>query len=71
MSEYVNYFVVNDKLKRLFVYLYDARFIEPKYRSAVWVIERDDVESYIERMKQVKKEALKQVERAIREMERR
>lgn len=71
MSEYVNYFVVNDKLKRLFVYLYDARFIEPQYRSAVWVIERDDVESYIERMKQIKKEALKQIERAIREMERR
>ena len=71
MSEYVNYFVVNEKLKRLSVYLYDARFIEPEFRSAAWVIERDDVESYVERMKQVEKEALKQIEKAIREMERR
>lgn len=69
MAEYVNYFIVNDKLKRLFVYLYDPRFIEPKLRSAVWVIERDDIQLRIERMKEVKKEVLKQIEKAIKEME--
>lgn len=70
MSEYVNYFLVNDKLKRLFVYLYDSRFIEPKLRSAVWVIERDDVQLHIERMKEIKKEILKQLDRAVKELER-
>lgn len=70
MAEYVNYFIVNDKLKRLFVYLYDSRFIEPKLRSAVWVIERDDVQFRIERMKEIKKEILKQLDRAVKEMER-
>lgn len=71
MAEYVNYFLVNDKLKRLFVYLYDTRFIEPKFRSAVWVIERDDIQFRIERMKEVKKEVLKQIDKAVKEMERR
>lgn len=69
MSEYINYFIVNDKLKRLFVYLYDPRFIEPKLRSAVWVIERNDVQSRIERMKQIKQDILAQLDEAVREME--
>lgn len=69
MAEYVNYFIVNSKLKRLFVYLYDPRFIEPKFRSYVWIIERKEIKHYIDRMKAVKEEALKKIESAIKEME--
>lgn len=69
MSEYINYFIVNDKLKRLFVYLYDPRFIDDKFRSAVWVIEREDIQYRIERMNEVKKEVLNQLDKAIKQME--
>lgn len=69
MAEYINYFVVNDKLKRLFIYLYDPRFIEPKFRSAVWVLERKDIQAKIERIKQIKQSVLEQIDNAIKQME--
>ena len=53
MAEYINYFLVNDKLETLYVFLYDPRFLLEHLRTKVFKIERSDIRYEIERMRDV------------------
>ena len=52
-AEYLNYFLVNDKLEKLFVFLYDPRFIIEGLTWHAFEIKREDILYEIERMKDV------------------
>lgn len=52
-AEYLNYFLVNDKLKTLYVFLYDPRFYLEHLRTKAFKLERKDMEYEIERMRDV------------------
>ena len=56
-AEYLNYFLVNDKLKTLYVFLYDPRFLLEHLRWHAFKIERSDVEYDIERMRDIDAQA--------------
>lgn len=52
-GEYMNYFLVNDKLERLYIFLYDPRFLSEKLQTAVFTIERKDVLNQLRRLRQI------------------
>lgn len=52
-AEYLNYFLVNDKLETLYVFLYDPRFIIEGLTWHAFKIKRDDIHYEIERMKDI------------------
>lgn len=52
-AEYLNYFLVNDKLEKLFVFLYDPRFIIEGLTWHAFEIKREDILYEIERMKDI------------------
>lgn len=52
-AEYLNYFLVNDKLETLYVFLYDPRFIVRGLTWHAFEIKRADIEYEIERMRDV------------------
>jgi hypothetical protein len=52
-AEYLNYFLVNDKLKTLYVFLYDPRFYLEHLRTKAFKLERKDMKYEIERMRDV------------------
>ena len=52
-AEYLNYFLVNDKLETLYVYLYDPRFMVEKLTWHAWELKRSDLVADIERMRDV------------------
>lgn len=52
-AEYINYFLVNDKLDTLYVFLYDPRFLLEHLRWHAFKLERKDLEYEIERMRDV------------------
>ena len=52
-AEYLNYFLVNDKLETLYVFLYDPRFIIEGLTWHAFEIKRDDIRYEIERMKDI------------------
>ena len=52
-AEYLNYFLVNDKLQTLYVFLYDPRFMFEHLRTRAFEIKRKDVEYDIERMRDI------------------
>lgn len=56
-AEYMNYFLVNDKLKTLYVFLYDPRFMFEHLRIKAFKIERDQIAYDIERMRDIDAEA--------------
>lgn len=56
-AEYMNYFLVNDKLKTLYVFLYDPRFMFEHLRTKTFKIERDQIAYDIERMRDIDAEA--------------
>lgn len=56
-AEYLNYFLVNDKLKTLYVFLYDPRFLLEHLRWHAFKIERSDIEYDIERMRDIDTQA--------------
>lgn len=56
-AEYMNYFLVNDKLKTLYVFLYDPRFMFEHLRTKAFKIERDQIAYDIERMRDIDAEA--------------
>lgn len=56
-AEYLNYFLVNDKLKTLYVFLYDPRFLLEHLRTKVFKFEREDILGDIERMRDIDEEA--------------
>lgn len=52
-AEYLNYFLVNDKLKTLYVFLYDPRFLLEHLRWHAFKLERGDIEYDIERLRDI------------------
>ena len=52
-AEYLNYFLVNDKLQTLHVFLYDPRFLLEHLRWHDFVIKRDAFSYEIERMRDI------------------
>ena len=52
-AEYLNYFLVNDKLQTLYVFLYDPRFMYEHLKTKVFKISRSDVAYEIERMRDI------------------
>lgn len=63
-TEYANYFLVNQKLEALVVFIYDPRFMNKNLRSHYWFVYRKDLESEIKALKQVKKLVLKELKEA-------
>lgn len=63
-TEYANYFLVNQKLEALVVFIYDPRFIIPNLRSHYWFVYRKDLDAEIKALKQVKKLVLKELKEA-------
>lgn len=51
--EYLNYFLVNDKLETLYVFLYDPRFMYEHLKTKVFEIKRSDIAYEIERMRDI------------------
>lgn len=56
-AEYLNYFLVNDKLETLYVFLYDPRFLLEHLRWHAFKIKRSDIEYDIERMRDIDAQA--------------
>lgn len=52
-AEYLNYFLVNDKLQTLYVFLYDPRFMYEHLKTKAFKISRSDVAYEIERMRDI------------------
>ena len=53
MAEYLNYFLVNDKLETLYVFLYDPRFMLENLQTKAFKLNRKDLEYEIERMRDI------------------
>ena len=53
VAEYFNYFLVNDKLEKLYVFLYDPRFLIEGLTWHSFEIKREEVMYEIERMRDV------------------
>lgn len=53
MAEYYNYFLVNDKLEKLYVFLYDPRFFLEGLTWHAFEIKREDIAYEIERMRDI------------------
>ena len=52
-ADYLNYFLVNDKLETLYVFLYDPRFMYEHLKTKVFEIKRSDIAYEIERMRDI------------------
>lgn len=52
-AEYLNYFLVNDKLETLYIFLYDPRFLLEHLRWHAFKMTRNDAEGDIERMRDI------------------
>lgn len=63
-TEYANYFLVNQKLEALVVFIYDPRFMNKNLRSHYWFVYRKDLDAEIKALKQVKKLVLKELKEA-------
>ena len=53
LAEYYNYFLVNDKLETLYVFLYDPRFFIEGLTWHAFKIKRDDIAYELERMRDI------------------
>lgn len=58
-AEYLNYFLVNEKLQTLYVFLYDPRFLLEHLTWHAFKLTRKDIEYDIERMRDIDAEAEK------------
>lgn len=67
-AEYLNYFLVNDKLKTLYVFLYDPRFLLEHLRWHAFKLERSDIEYDIERMRDIDEIAERMISAAVTEL---
>lgn len=67
-AEYLNYFLVNDKLKTLYVFLYDPRFLLEHLRWHAFKLERSDIEYEIERMRDIDEIAERMISAAVKEL---
>lgn len=62
-GEYMNYFLVNEHLERLHVFLYDPRFVLGDLQTAVFTIERKGIESELARLREIIEETEKRLNR--------
>ena len=67
-AEYLNYFLVNDKLKTLYVFLYDPRFYLEHLRTKAFKLERKDMEYEIERMRDIDSYAEELIQATVAEL---
>lgn len=56
-AEYINYFLVNDKLETLYIFLYDPRFLLEHLCWHAFELKRKDIEYEIERMRDIDAQA--------------
>lgn len=68
MAEYLNYFLVNEKLKKLYVFLYDPRFLLEHLRWHAFEIRRDDAAYSIERMRDIDAEAERLISETVQKL---
>lgn len=61
-AEYLNYFLVNDKLETLWVFLYDPRFLLEDLQWHAFEIKREDIAYEIERMRDIDQEAEEKIQ---------
>lgn len=66
LAEYYNYFLVNDKLERLIVFLYDPRFFYERLTWHAFEIRREDIAYEIERMKDVDEKAEQTIQEVVK-----
>lgn len=69
-EQVVQYFVVNEKLQRLYFVLYDDRIALDKYMHHVIVIERSQIEDEIAEQKRTQLETLAEISNLIEELKR-
>ena len=67
-TEYLNYFLVNPKLEKLYVYLYDPRFIKKKLQSHYWLITRTDYQYELARLQDIADEVERQIEELVQKL---
>jgi len=67
-EQVIQYFVVNENLKKLYFVLYDDRIALDKYMLHVITIDRKDIEDEIEDQKQMQLETLAEVNKLIAEL---
>lgn len=68
LAQYLNYFLVNEKLKKLHVCLYDPRFILEGLQFKVFTLERKDLAYEIERMKDVADYASQKIDETVKDL---
>ena len=68
MAEYYNYFLVNPKLEKLYIFLYDPRFILPDLCSHAFEIKREDIAYEIERMRDIDEIAEKMISNTVKSL---
>lgn len=68
MAEYYNYFLVNDKLERLFIFLYDPRFLLEHLTWHAFEMKRKDITKQLERMAEVDRAAEEFISNAQKEL---
>ena len=67
-AEYLNYFLVNDKLQNLYVFLYDPRFLLEHLRWHAFKLERSDIEYDIERLRDIDELAEQMISLTVKEL---
>lgn len=67
-TEYLNYFLVNQNLETLYVYLYDPRFVKQELQSHYWKITREQVQSELARLEDIADEVESQIEQIIKKL---
>ena len=67
-AEYLNYFLVDDKLQTLYVFLYDPRFILDHLRWHAFKLERSDIEYDIERLRDIDEIAEQMIDATVKEL---
>ena len=68
MAEYLNYFLVNDKLETLHIFLYDPRFLVERLTWHDFKLKRADIADKLKQMEQVDKAAEEFINNAIKEL---
>lgn len=69
-AEYLNYFLVNDDLETLYIFLYDPRFMLDHLKWHAFKLSRKDIEYDIERMRDIDAYAEELISKTVTELAR-
>lgn len=69
-AEYLNYFLVNDDLETLYIFLYDPRFMLDHLKWHAFKLSRKDIEYDIERMRDIDAYAEELISKTVMELAR-